>query len=261
MPSDPELTDAAELLDLSAAAAAPVPPPRPTAGTRVAALFEVIACSDYPTQLLIAALLLMAGYSPIGADGQLRLGYVFALSIIDAAVLIGLIVFFLWIHGERPREVLLGSRPVGREATLGVALIPVAIAIGVGLLFAIQELAPKLHNVAQNPLEGLIRTPGDAALFAVLTLVAGGFREEIQRAFILRRFEQSLGGPVVGIIVSSIGFGAGHFLQGWDAVITTGVLGAFWGVIYLRRRSIAANVVSHAGFDLVEIVQYVVLHH
>jgi membrane protease YdiL (CAAX protease family) len=243
---------------------APVPPPLPAGprlSERAAALFEVLLCSDYPTQLGIAAILLIAGYSPLGPDGQLQLGYVFALSIIDAAVLIGLIVLLLWIHGESPRRVLLGWRPVGREALLGLPLTLAAIAIGVGLLLAIQQLAPWLHNVAVNPLEGLIRSPRDATLFAVLTLVAGGFREEIQRAFILHRFEQSLGGPVVGIVISSIGFGAGHFLQGWDAMITTGLLGAFWGVMYLRRRSIAANVVSHAGFDLVEILQYFFLHH
>ncbi|HVB37643.1 MAG TPA: CPBP family intramembrane glutamic endopeptidase, partial [Vicinamibacterales bacterium] len=90
--------------------------------------------------------------------------------------------------------------------------------------------------------------------------IAGGLREEIQRAFILRRFERYLGGPTVGIIVSSIGFGAGHIVQGWDAVVTTAALGAFWGVVYLRRRSIAAPVVSHAGFDLLQIGQYVIFH-
>jgi membrane protease YdiL (CAAX protease family) len=237
------------------------PAPRSRLGERAAALFEVILCSDYPTQIAIAAALLLAGYSPYSSAGQLQLGYVFALSVIDAAVLVGLILLLLWIHGESPRQVLLGTRPVGREAAIGLPLTLVVITIGVGLLFVIQELAPRLHNVAVNPLEGLIKSPRDAALFAVLTLVAGGFREEIQRAFILHRFEQSLGGPVVGLVISSIGFGAGHFLQGWDAMITTGVLGAFWGVVYLRRRSIAANVVSHAGFDTLEIVQYLLLHH
>lgn len=258
MSSESESIEVPALLDQ------PVPAPSPTKprlSERAAALFEVLLCSDYPTQLAIAAILLLAGYSPLDADGQLQLGYVFALSIIDAAVLIGLIFLLLWIHGESPRQVLLGRRPIGREALVGLPLTLVAIAIGVGLLLAIQQLAPWLHNVAVNPLEGLIRSPRDAALFAVLTLVAGGFREEIQRAFILHRFEQSLGGPIVGIVISSIGFGAGHFLQGWDAMITTGLLGAFWGVIYLRRRSVAANVVSHAGFDLLEILQYFFLHH
>jgi uncharacterized protein len=57
-------------------------------------------------------------------------------------------------------------------------------------------------------------------------------------------------------VVSSIAFGAGHFIQGADAAVATATLGAFWGAVYLRRRSIAAPVVSHAGFNLVQVLQY-----
>ena len=38
-----------------------------------------------------------------------------------------------------------------------------------------------------------------------------------------------------------------------DAALVTGLLGAFWGVLYLVRRSAVAAMVSHAGFNLVEI--------
>ena len=36
----------------------------------------------------------------------------------------------------------------------------------------------------------------------------------------------------------------------------TGLLGAFWGIVYLRRRSVVAPLVSHAGFDLLQIAQF-----
>jgi membrane protease YdiL (CAAX protease family) len=55
-----------------------------------------------------------------------------------------------------------------------------------------------------------------------------------------------------------VAFGAGHFLQGVDAAIATGVLGAFWAIVYLRRRSIVAPVVSHSGFNLVQLTQFFV---
>ena len=93
----------------------------------------------------------------------------------------------------------------------------------------------------------------------VTALVAGGVREEIQRAFLLHRFEVWLGGGTVGVIVTSVAFGAGHLLQGDDAAIVTGLLGAFWGMVYLRRRSAVAPMVSHAGFDLVQILQFVIM--
>jgi membrane protease YdiL (CAAX protease family) len=44
-----------------------------------------------------------------------------------------------------------------------------------------------------------------------------------------------------------------------DASIATGLLGAFWGVVYLRRRSAVAPIVSHSGFDLIQIVQFLLV--
>ena len=94
-------------------------------------------------------------------------------------------------------------------------------------------------------------------MFAVVVLFAGGVREEIQRAFLLHRFERWLGGGPLGVVVTSAAFGAGHYLQGADAVVATGLLGAFWGWVYLRRRSAVAPMVSHTGFDLLQIVQFI----
>ena len=109
---------------------------------------------------------------------------------------------------------------------------------------------PGLHNVVHNPLQDLIRGPRNAGIFAIVVVVAGGVREEIQRAFVLHRFKVWLGGGTVGIIVGSIAFGAGHLVQGYDAAIATGLLGVFWGIMYLRRRSVVAPIVSHSGFNL-----------
>jgi membrane protease YdiL (CAAX protease family) len=159
-------------------------------------------------------------------------------------------------HGERPRDVLFGPRPIAREAAVGIPLIFAALAIGAVVLLSIQRWAPSLHTVPDNPLQQLLSSPRDAWLFAFVVLVAGGVREEIQRAFLLHRFDVWLGGPLVGVAVTSVAFGAGHLMQGVDATIATGLLGAFWGAIYLRRRSCVAPMVSHSGFDLVQIAQF-----
>ena len=92
-------------------------------------------------------------------------------------------------------------------------------------------------------------------MFALVAIFAGGVREELQRAFLLHRFEQHLGGAAVGVIILSAAFGLGHFVQGWDAVITTAALGAFWAVMYLKRRSSVAPIVSHASFNSLEILR------
>jgi CAAX protease family protein len=226
---------------------------------RLIALLEVIICSDYPTQIALGNTFAAFGLTPIGSNGALRLRFVVALSLTDAALLVALIMFFLYAHGERPRDVFLGRRPVAAEIIHGVPHILWALAIGIVVLRSIQAFAPWLHTVAHNPLQGLIRSPRDAWLMALVVVIAGGVREELQRAFLLRRFEVWLGGPVVGVIVASAAFGVGHLLQGADAAIGTALLGAFWAIVYLRRRSVIAPMVSHAGFDLLQVAQFLLM--
>jgi membrane protease YdiL (CAAX protease family) len=254
MPAPPELEHVEPVLESGAVA----DHGRPTAAQRRTAFLEVILCSDYPTQIALGALFTAFGFGPFDVEGRLRMDYVLALQLTDTVVLLGLIGVFLRAHGEKPRDLLLGSRPSRGEVLYGLPLTLVAIAIGILVLGGLRLVAPWLHTVERNPLQDVIRTGTEAALFAVIAVVAGGVREEIQRAFLLNRFERWLGGPRVGVLVASTAFGAGHLLQGADAAIATGVLGAFWGVIYLRRRSVVAPVVSHSGFNLLQLGQVIV---
>jgi membrane protease YdiL (CAAX protease family) len=220
---------------------------------RASAIFEIVLCSGVPSQLALASLFALAGFSPFAHDGRLSFGYIAALLLLDATLLIALIFWFLRRHGENPREVFLGRRPVGHEILLGIPMTGVVFMIAVLVLSTAQKLFPGLHNVGENPLQQMIQSPGQALLLVIVATIGGGLREEIQRAFIIHRFEQHLGGGMVGLILYSVIFGMGHGLQGWDAVLTTGILGMFWGYVYLKRRSIVAAVVSHSGFNAAEI--------
>jgi membrane protease YdiL (CAAX protease family) len=226
---------------------------------RATAILEILLCSSIPTQLTIGAILRLFGIQSTDAAGHLSLTFVLTLSLTDTAVLIVLMTVLQHAHGETARATWFGDRPSFREAMIGLATVPlVFVAVGI-LLNTIRLFAPALHNVASNPLEELAATPSQAALFSLVAILAGGVREELQRAFMLRRFEQYLGGATVGIWVLSIAFGLGHLMQGWDAVITTGALGAFWAWMYLRRRSSVGPIVSHAGFNSLEILRVAVL--
>ena len=236
----------------------PAPRARIDPSQRIVALLEVIICSDFPTQFALAATFYAVGFSQQNPDGSLNVAYVAALSLVDAVLLIGLILFFLRTHGESPREVFLGRRPIAEEARAGLPLSFAALAIAFTAILLIQRFAPWLRTEERNPLQDLLARPQDAAVMAVVLVVAGGIREEIQRAFLLRRFEQWLGGPVVGVLVASVGFGAGHVIQGADVAVVTGLLGMFWAIIYLRRRSIVAPVVSHSGFNLLQLGQFLI---
>src|SRR5205814_5692398 len=120
--------------------------PQPSPVERLTALLEVLLCSDYPTQFALGATFAALGVRPFASNGQLLVGYVVGLSLADTALLIGLIVFFLRAHGERPRTVLLGARPIGRESAIGLLMTCVALVIGIGILAAIQVFAPSLHT-------------------------------------------------------------------------------------------------------------------
>ena len=226
---------------------------------RLGAVVEVIICSGFPTQLLLIAVLGGFGMPLRSPAGGLNPQFVFAVSLLDAALVIGLVLLFLRAHGETFREVLIGRVRVLREVWLGIVLIPVAFFVVVLILALVLTYVPQLHNVLKNPLEDMLRTRSDAVIFAVVVMISGGVREEVQRGFIIHRFGQYLGGGVYGVLFYSAFFGLGHFEQGYDAVLATATLGAFWGFLYLRRGSIIAPVVSHAGFNLAQVVKHVAL--
>lgn len=225
---------------------------------RIRALVQVLACSGLPTQLFVAQMLAFAGLVPLQPDGRLNAIWVFALALGDTILLVGLTWTLLVVNGESPREVFLGSAPPAREAQVGLLLVIPLVLVAALVIVGIRTYWPSLHNVRENPLAELLTSPRDASLFLIVVLLAGGVREEVQRAFLLTRFERHLGGAAVGLGVTSLAFGAGHALQGYDAAVATGLLGLIWGWVYLRRRSAVAPIVSHAGFNTLEIVRFLV---
>ena len=222
---------------------------------RATAVLEILLCSSIPTQLAIGALLRLAGIPSTDAAGHLSLTFVLMLSLADTTLLIVMMAFFMHVHGETARATWFGGSHGIREALIGLATVPLVFVVVGILLNTIRLFAPSLHNVENNPLEQLAATPGQAAVFSLVAIIAGGVREELQRAFMLRRFELYLGGATLGVWVLSIAFGLGHVMQGWDAVVTTAALGAFWAWMYLQRRNSIAPIASHAGFNSLEILR------
>lgn len=225
---------------------------------RAAAALEVVLCSGFPTQIVIITILATLGMQPRLEDGRFSAPFVFALTLLDTVLLVGLIWFFFRAHRESIREQLFGGRRLAREVLFGIALIPASFAVIVVVLLAVQAIAPSLRNVPHNPLAELAKTRSDALIFAFVVMIAGGVREEIQRGFILRRFEQFLGGGLAGLSIFSVLFGLGHLEQGRDVALATAVLGAFWGAVFLRRRSVAGPMVGHAGFNLLQVAKFLV---
>jgi membrane protease YdiL (CAAX protease family) len=230
----------------------PLPPPRrPT----WPAWIEIILCSGYPTQLAIGGTLQAAGLNALHPDGSLSSTFVFTLSLIDTVVLLSLILWLLIRRGEAPGRVFFGEQPLAREAAAGALSAPLIVMLVAILTIVIRTFAPQLRNVPENPLEAMLGTQTGLLMFLFVVIVAGGVREELQRAFLLHRFRGDLGQPWMGVLITSMAFGMGHTLQGLDAAIITGSLGAVWGAMYILRRSAMAPIVSHSLFNSVEIIR------
>lgn len=235
-------------------AAAPIPP-APRRPSQWATWAEILLCSGYPTQIVIGTVLVAAGMSPGTSPETLSPRFVFALSLIDTVVLLSLIVVLLVRRGERPRDVFFGDRPAFPEMAFGVFTVPFVFSAVLVLMVSILRFVPELHNVPQNPLENFLGTQVGVWMFLFVAIVAGGVREELQRAFLLHRFKHDLGQPWLGLLIASIAFGLGHTMQGNDAAIVTGVLGAIWGAMYLVRGSALASMVSHSLFNSAELLR------
>ena len=226
---------------------------------RVGAAIEVLLCSGFPTQILLIGFLSSVGLRMQTDAGRLSSLFVFAVSLLDTALVVALVFMFIRAHSESARALLLGRRSLVREALLGVILMPILFIFVFIILALILNYAPQLHNVARNPFEDMLQTRNDTLAFALVVMIAGGVREEIQRGFILRRFQHYLGGGTTGLVVFSVIFGLGHIEQGIDAMLATGLLGAAWGGIFLARGNVGAPIVSHALFNLAQLIKYVEL--
>ena len=217
---------------------------------------EILLCSGYPTQLMLLGVLLAIGISPFESPEEISGRFIFTISLADTVLLTSLIVWLLVRRGERPSQVFFGDRPAGQEMLVGLISMPFVFALVIGLMLTILRFAPGLRTVPKNPLEALASEPSTFWMLMIVVIVAGGVREELQRAFLLHRFRGDFGQPWLGLVITSLAFGLGHNeLQGRDAAVITGALGAVWGAIYLTRRSAIAPIVSHALFNSAQLLQ------
>ena len=117
------------------------------------------------------------------------------------------------------------------------------------------RLLPGLHNVADESARAARhRRPANAAMFGVSRSSPGACARSCSGRSCFGASSSTSAGPRRrGRAERRVR--ARALPQGWDAVITTGVLGAFWAVVYLRRRSSVAPIVSHAGFNSLEVLR------
>jgi membrane protease YdiL (CAAX protease family) len=178
-----------------------------------------------------------------------------AFLLLESTITFLLLAYILKIHGERIRDMGLRWDRWKSHLFVGLALVPILFLINeiVGRIFSIY--LPEYY-MEQNPLTAIIHTPWQLALFIFTVLIAGGIKEELQRAFILRTFSRCLGGPVVGLVLWSLAFGIFHYVQGVQGVTVTAIIGLAFGILYLLRGSLIGPIAAHGTYDALVLLLY-----
>ena len=230
----------------------PSQPPK-TWVDRIQALFEVVLLAGMVSSLI--ATLPFTGrirdQAGLLADIRVLAGYL----LLEAAVTFVLLHLVMKAHGEKLRDFGLSWQRWRSDVLFGLAIVPILFGVNGIVNVIFRTYLPQLFQ-ERNPLAELVRTPQDLTLFIGTALIAGGIKEELQRAFILRRFQVFLGGANFGLIVWSAVFALGHTIQGWQGVVVAGIYGLVFGILYLARGSLVAPMVAHGIYDAVALLGY-----
>lgn len=181
----------------------------------------------------------------------------FALRVVRSKLLVGASLFVLLrLEGEGLAS--LGCSSVEWRKRVGVGLAA-GLAMFVGFNVALDSLFNAL--IPKTPTSGVsvlnyFEAPANLLLWLPIGVFGGGVIEELQRVFIITRFERWLGRPglILGVALSSAMFGFGHRYQGLGTALSTGVAGVAFARLYLRRRSALEPITAHAAADVLAIL-------
>lgn len=167
--------------------------------------------------------------------------------------LVSLVLFFLWRNGEPVTRIGWIRANLVREVVVGVVCF-VPVCLGAALLE--RGLRRVGLTVPATPLPSFLKAQDHAqALLAVLLVTVVAVAEEtLFRGYLLLRFRTILGSTTAAVLLSSGIFAIGHGYEGSAGLLTVGVLGASFALLYLWRGSLAAPVVMHFLQDFLGIV-------
>ncbi|MCG3162545.1 MAG: hypothetical protein JMDDDDMK_03804 [Acidobacteria bacterium] len=167
--------------------------------------------------------------------------------------LVFLILYFLWRNVESVERIGWRLRRASWEVALGMALF-------VPFLFGMAMLERALLWIGLSrpatPLPSFLEARGGAEflLAAVLVAVVAVTEETIFRGYLILRFRSLLRGSALPVLLSSVIFSLGHGYEGSAGLVTVGVMGAIFAIIYLWRESLVAPIVMHFLLDFLSIV-------
>jgi membrane protease YdiL (CAAX protease family) len=220
---------------------------------KIQALLEVLLLSGLLSSLIAAAPFSFPAHKStfIMNDARLVSGFL----LLEASITLVFLIVIMRIHGETFSLFGLHRQNWSRYTLIGIGIVPALFLVNILVAVLFKLLFPSYY-LDRNPLIEMVKTPRDLALFLICGIYAGGVKEELQRAFILMRFRNHLGGSTLGLLLWSAAFAAGHYLQGPQGMVVAGIFGLIFGLVYLASRNLVAPIVAHGLYDTVAILGF-----
>jgi membrane protease YdiL (CAAX protease family) len=151
----------------------------------------------------------------------------------------------LWLGGAERAQVY-AFRPV--HILYGIA----AVAFLYGFFWAGKYLATTILPFAAGQIQNVYATKTQAPPWLIALLLLGwiGPAEEIfWRGFVQQRLMQRCG-PWAGFAVTTAVYALVHIWSGnFMLVMAAAIAGAFWGLLFMRCKSLWPGIISHALWD------------
>jgi membrane protease YdiL (CAAX protease family) len=174
-------------------------------------------------------------------------------SILRDLALVSLILYFLWRNSERVEAIGWRLKNIGKEAILGMLLfIPFTFGAGV-LESGLRRIG---FSAPSTPLPSLVpeNTTAEFLLAALLVVVVALAEETIFRGYLILRLRNTTASTAAAVLISAFIFSLGHGYEGSAGVVTVGVMGMVFALVYIWRRSLVAPVTMHFLQDFIGIV-------
>ncbi len=190
------------------------------------------------------------GAGPGGA-GSVTLPTTAVAIILRDLALVALILFLLWRNVEPVKKIGWTLVNGYRDAALALILfIPLFYLMGLLDSYLTGIGLTNVVEVAALSTTGLF----DPVLALILVIVVAIAEETIFRGYLILRFRGISGNVAIAVILSSVIFAIGHGYEGSAGVITVGVMGLIFALIYVWRKSLVAPIILHFLQDLTVIV-------
>jgi membrane protease YdiL (CAAX protease family) len=174
-------------------------------------------------------------------------------TILRDIALVSLIVFFIWRNGE-PIDWIGWTFINGwKDIALGLGLF-IPFFVSTDLLE--RALQAGGLSAPSTPLPSFLAAKGIAEflLASLLVIVVAVAEETIFRGYLILRLKAVTQSPAAAAVLSAAIFSLGHGYEGSSGVVTVGVMGLVFALVYLWRQSLCAPMVMHFLLDFIGIV-------